>query len=112
MIQMPLPIMILLSQTRGRLERMIASGTTTFEVKSGYALTISGEIRLLDLLQKLRSEGKFDITSTLLSAHAIPQEYSGKSAVFVQEVVVPSINVCAEQNSRNFLRCFSGGRRI
>jgi imidazolonepropionase len=96
----------LLSQTRRRLERMVASGTTTFEVKSGYALTISGEIRLLDLLQKLRSEGKFDITSTLLAAHALPLEYTGKSAAFVQDVVVPSINVCAERNLATFCDVF------
>ena len=85
---------------------MVASGTTTFEVKSGYALNVSGEIRLLEMLRRLRSEGKFDITSTLLSAHAIPSEYSGRAEAFVQDVVIPSINVCAERGLVTFCDVF------
>ena len=80
----------LISQTRKRLERMLSFGTTTAEVKTGYSLTVSGEIRMLELLEKLRIDSGYDIESTLLSAHAIPPEYSGKKESYLSEVVVPS----------------------
>ena len=96
----------ILSQTRARLNRMIALGTTTFEIKSGYALTVSGEIRLLELLQKLRSEERYDITSTLLSAHALPPEYATRPSAYLQEVVIPSINLCAERSLASFCDVF------
>ena len=96
----------LFAQTEKRLDRMLSSGTTTVEVKSGYALTVSGEIRLLELLQKLRSMKKFDIVSTLLSAHAVPPEYAGKPEAYVLEVVLPSINICGERGLATFCDVF------
>ncbi|MDA4112083.1 MAG: imidazolonepropionase [Thaumarchaeota archaeon] len=96
----------LLLQTKNRLDRMISFGTTTFEIKSGYSLTVSGEIRLLELLGRLRSESGYDIASTLLSAHAIPQEYSGRQGAYLHEVVIPSINVCAERGLADFCDVF------
>jgi len=94
----------LVSQTKGRLQRMTSFGTTTFEIKSGYALTVSGEIRLLELLEKLRAD--YDIVPTLLSAHAIPEEYSGKIEVYVSEVVIPSVNIAAERKLARFCDVF------
>jgi len=97
---------VLVSQTKKRLERMIAMGTTTAEVKTGYSLSISGEIRLLELLEKLRIDFGFDIVSTLLSAHAIPEEYSGKKESYLSEVVIPSINVASERRLAKFCDVF------
>jgi len=97
---------VLVSQTKKRLERMIAMGTTTAEVKTGYSLSISGEIRLLELLEKLRIDFGFDIVSTLLSAHAIPEEYSGKKESYLSEVVIPSINVASERRLVKFCDVF------
>ncbi len=96
----------LLFQTKGRLKRMTGNGTTTVEVKSGYALSVSGEIRLLEVLAKLRAEYGYDIVPTILSAHAIPQEYIGKAVAYVSEVVIPSINVAAERKLAKFCDVF------
>ncbi len=96
----------LLSQTIKRLERMESFGTTTFEIKSGYALTVSGEIRLLELLEKLRNNQGYDIISTLLSAHAIPEEYTGKAEAYISEVVTPSVNIAVERKLAKFCDVF------
>ncbi len=96
----------LVSQTRKRLERMASFGTTTTEVKSGYALTVSGEVRLLEILAQLGRESEYDIVPTILSAHAIPKEYEGKNSVYVSEVVIPSINVAAERKLAKFCDVF------
>lgn len=65
----------LLSGGRRRLAQMLANGTTTVEAKSGYALDVAGELRLLELLDRLGREGPVQIVPTFLGAHAVPPEY-------------------------------------
>lgn len=96
----------LVSQTARRLKRMNSYGTTTIEIKSGYALNVSGEIRLLELLSVLKDDHHYDIEPTLLAAHAVPQEYSGKTESYISEVVTPSINVVAEKKLAKFCDVF------
>ncbi|MBO9369076.1 MAG: imidazolonepropionase [Chloroflexi bacterium] len=65
----------LINQTRPRLMRMFAHGTTTAEAKTGYGLQLSTELRLLQALLKLDAEGPLELAFTFLAAHAIPPEY-------------------------------------
>jgi imidazolonepropionase len=65
----------LIAQTRTRLLRMFAHGTTTAEVKTGYALQTASELRLLQTLLALDGEGPLDIAPTFLGAHAIAPEF-------------------------------------
>lgn len=55
---------------------MLERGTTTFEMKSGYGLSIAAEIRQLQLARTLASRVKQTTTTTCLAAHAIPKEKS------------------------------------
>jgi imidazolonepropionase len=65
----------LMSQTRKRLLRMFATGTTTAEAKTGYGLQTATELRLLKALLALDDEGPIDLAITFLGAHAIAAEY-------------------------------------
>ncbi len=65
----------LIAQTRPRLFRMFAHGTTTVEAKTGYGLHIATELRLLKVLLALADESRMDLAITFLGAHAIPPEY-------------------------------------
>jgi imidazolonepropionase len=65
----------LLAQTRPRLLRMCAHGTTTVEAKTGYGLQTATELRLLKALLSLSDESRLDLAITFLGAHAIPPEY-------------------------------------
>ncbi|MBI5297982.1 MAG: imidazolonepropionase [Chloroflexi bacterium] len=65
----------LISQTRPRLLRMFAHGTTTAEAKSGYGLQTATELRLLKALLALDDEGPLDLAITFLGAHAIAPEF-------------------------------------
>jgi imidazolonepropionase len=66
----------LLAQTRPRLLRMFAHGTTTVEAKTGYGLQTATELRLLKALLSLSDESRLDLAITFLGAHAIPPEYN------------------------------------
>jgi imidazolonepropionase len=65
----------LIAQTRPRLLRMFAHGTTTAEAKTGYGLQTATELRLLKALLALDHEGPLDLAITFLGAHAIPAEF-------------------------------------
>src|SRR5512145_752949 len=65
----------LISQTRPRLLRMFAHGTTTVEAKTGYGLQTATELRLLKALLTLDDETPIDLSFTFLGAHAIAPEY-------------------------------------
>lgn len=59
-----------------RLRRMIALGSTTVEVKSGYGLTLADEAKTLRVARRLDGIGPWELVPTLLGAHALPPEYA------------------------------------
>src|SRR5215207_7472183 len=65
----------LIAQTRPRLLRMFAHGTTTVEAKTGYGLQTATELRLLNALIALDDETPLDLAITFLGAHAIAPEF-------------------------------------
>jgi imidazolonepropionase len=67
----------LIAQTRPRLLRMFAHGTTTAEAKTGYGLQTATELRLLKALLALDDESPLDLAITFLGAHAIAPEFKG-----------------------------------
>jgi imidazolonepropionase len=77
----------LIAQTRPRLLRMFAHGTTTAEAKTGYGLQTSTELRLLKALIALDDESPLDLAITFLGAHAIAPEYKGNPQGYTDEVV-------------------------
>jgi imidazolonepropionase len=65
----------LIAQTRPRLLRMFAHGSTTVEAKTGYGLQTATELRLLKALLALDDETPLDLAITFLGAHAVAPEY-------------------------------------
>jgi imidazolonepropionase len=58
-----------------RLEEVRAMGTGAIEIKSGYGLTVEGELKMLRVIRKLKEKSGMIIRSTFLGAHAFPAEY-------------------------------------
>jgi imidazolonepropionase len=61
-----------------RLRAMIASGTTTVEIKSGYGLDVETELRMLRVARRLGRELGITVRTTYLGAHVVPPEYAGR----------------------------------
>jgi imidazolonepropionase len=68
-----------------RLERWRANGCTTVEVKSGYGLTPSGEIRLLELMRGAAMRVPARLHRTALLLHALPEEWRERREPYVEE---------------------------
>lgn len=71
----------LISLGEKRLGRMLASGTTTCEVKTGYGLDLESELRMLSAILKLQQSAVQDLIPTFMPAHAVPTGVDKESYV-------------------------------
>lgn len=69
------------------MDRMISMGVTTVEVKSGYGLDYSNEAKMLAAIGRLASKKKLEIVPTFLGAHAVPEEYKGRTSEYVDMII-------------------------
>jgi imidazolonepropionase len=77
----------LAAATRGRLDEMLASGTTTAEAKSGYGLTLDAELKLLRVIRDLDRSHPIDLCPTFMGAHEVPLEYRGQRAAYIDLLI-------------------------
>lgn len=68
----------LVATARSRLDRLIAEGVTSVEIKSGYGLNDDTEARMLRAARRLTKERSIDVSTSFLGAHALPSEFSDK----------------------------------
>lgn len=96
---------------RPRLARMLAHGTTTVEVKSGYGLSVEDEvkglraIRALDLELDRPGQGP-RLASTFLGAHAIPDEYTDDPDGYVDLIVTEMLPAVAREGLAEWCDAF------
>lgn len=77
----------LLALCRERLDRMLLSGTTTVEAKSGYGLNLEDEIKQLEVLRELDRTHPADIVPTFMGAHDIPAEYKDRRGEYIDFLI-------------------------
>ncbi len=82
----------LVAEALPRLDTLLGEGVGTIEVKSGYGLSIAAEIAMLRAARRLERERPVRIVTSYLGAHAVPEEYRGRKAEFLHEVVLPGLD--------------------
>jgi imidazolonepropionase len=88
--------------TKRRLHELRAGGATTVEIKSGYALDVDGESRLIDIA------GEFSEEVTFLGAHTVPEEYARDRDGYVALVNGPMLEACAPKSKWADVFCDHG----
>jgi imidazolonepropionase len=89
----------LVAATRPRLDEMLACGTTTAEVKSGYGLDVASEIKMLRAIRRLGREQPMDLVPTFMGAHEIPIDYRSRRDDYIRLVIdemIPAADGLAE----------------
>ncbi len=92
----------LLAHGRLWLERMLALGTTTVEIKSGYGLDRETELRLLRIARQLGAEAPQTIATTYLGGHIVPPEFADDRQGYLELVM----EVAAEVRHANLADYF------
>lgn len=70
-----------------RLESMLARGTTTVEIKSGYGLDTENEIKQLEAIRRIAGETPLDVVPTFLGAHEFPPEFRENRRGYIDLVI-------------------------
>ena len=78
-------------------DAMIAEGVTTIEVKSGYGLDIETELRMLRAARAIEAARPLRVKTSFLGAHAVPAEYAGRNAKYIEEVCLPALRQAAAE---------------
>jgi imidazolonepropionase len=99
----------LLDQSRRRLHALMSGGCTTVEVKSGYGLDATSELRLLKIISELGNDEAVRIVPTLLALHALPADQRDRRAHYVSEIVDKLIPAAAEQGVATSVDAFCEG---
>lgn len=96
----------LYKQSYNRLQEVIALGTGAIEIKSGYGLSIDGEIKMLRVIQKLKRNSKIPIKATFLGAHAIPTEYKNNRQGYIDLIINEMLPVIAKEHLADYIDVF------
>jgi imidazolonepropionase len=88
----------------GHLDVMLAHGTTTVEVKSGYGLDTETELKMLRAIDAADERHPVDVVPTFMGAHAVPQDQDAED--YVDEVVDDQLPAVADQGVAEFCDVF------
>ena len=89
-----------------RLDRMLLTGTTTVEAKSGYGLNLEDEIKQLEVLRDLAALHPVDIVPTFMGAHDVPPEYRDRREEYVRLLVDALIPEVSKRGLAEFFDIF------
>jgi imidazolonepropionase len=92
-----------------RVDRLIAEGVTTIEIKSGYGLTLDTELRMLRAARRIANARAISVRTTLLGAHALPPEYRDDPDGYVDLVCTQMIPAAAEAGLADTVDAFCEG---
>ncbi len=96
----------LAAQVLSAFDAMLEQGTTTVEAKSGYGLTAQDEIKSLQAIGDAAAQWPGTVEPTLLAAHVVPPEFSGKDDEYVAEVCGKMIPRAARAGLAHFVDVF------
>ncbi len=98
----------LFEKSRAFLDEMLAQGVTTAELKSGYGLDKETELLQLKVMRSLNNDEhkRVDIVSTFLGAHAVPEEYKGRTDEYLDFIIGDVLPCVAKDELAEFCDVF------
>lgn len=87
--------------TLWRLDRQLGNGVTTCEVKSGYGLSVSEELKMLRAIQAAGEEHPVSVVPTCLAAHIKPKDFDGDETAYLNEMLAQLLPVVQAEKLTN-----------
>ena len=81
-----------------RVERHLAEGVTTIEIKSGYGLSVEQELKQLSAIKAAASKTKANLVSTCLAAHMVPRDFDGDQMAYLDHILNELLPVVKKEN--------------
>ncbi|HEV8080445.1 MAG TPA: amidohydrolase family protein, partial [Chitinophagaceae bacterium] len=96
----------LFNQAWKRLEEISKLGTGAIEIKSGYGLSVEGELKMLRVIKKLKEKSTLSIKSTFLGAHTYPVEFKENHEGYIDLIVNKMLPVIAKEKLADYIDVF------
>ena len=94
------------NQSKVRLEEIMHLGTGAVEIKSGYGLTVDGELKMLRVINRLSQNYPITIKATFLGAHAFPLEYKENRKGYIDLIINEMLPEIAKNKLADFIDVF------
>lgn len=96
----------LFEQAWSRIEAVKKLGTGAIEIKSGYGLTVEGEIRMLRVVKRLKAVSNLCIKASFLAAHAYPTAFKDNHQGYIRQIIDEMLPIVAEENLADYIDVF------
>ena len=89
-----------------RLNEVIKLGTGAIEIKSGYGLSVEGELKMLRVIKRLKEVSPIPIKATFLGAHTYPVEYRENHKGYIDLIINEMLPVIAKEKLADYIDVF------
>ncbi|WP_405247449.1 imidazolonepropionase [Cellulophaga sp. Asnod2-G02] len=96
----------LIKKTIKRTKQHLKNGVTTLEVKSGYGLSVSEELKMLRAIKYTNAQTPLDLIPTCLAAHMKPKDFLGTNTAYLEEISSALFPILKEENLSNRIDAF------
>lgn len=94
------------AESAARLEELMRLGTGAIEIKSGYGLTIEGELKMLRVAKQLGANYPVAVRTTFLGAHAFPAAYKDDHEGYIRLVIDEMLPKIAAEGLADYIDAF------
>ncbi|HLU87601.1 MAG TPA: imidazolonepropionase [Taishania sp.] len=96
----------LFESAKKRVELLMSYGTGALEIKSGYGLTVEGELKMLRVIKRLKEHFRIAIKATFLGAHAFPKEYKENQQAYIDQIINEMLPAIAKDHLADYIDVF------
>ena len=96
----------LFESAKERIEELMNLGTVAIEIKSGYGLSVDGELKMLRVIRRLKEALPLDIKATFLGAHAFPIEYKENQDAYIDLIIDEMLPLISNDNLADYVDAF------
>ena len=89
-----------------RLQELMRLGTGAIEIKSGYGLTVEGELKMLRVIKRLKERAPAAVRATFLGAHSYPPEFREDHDGYIRLIIEEMLPVIAREGLADFIDVF------
>ncbi|MER3471230.1 MAG: imidazolonepropionase [Chitinophagaceae bacterium] len=96
----------LFRQSYQRLHDVMKLGTGAIEIKSGYGLSVEGELKMLRVIKRLKESSNVNIKATFLGAHTYPQQFKQDHEGYINQIINEMLPVIAVECLADYIDVF------
>src|SRR6201996_1197823 len=97
---------VLFTEAWQRLQELARLGTGAIEIKSGYGLTVEGELKMLRVIRKLKERSRIPVKASFLGAHTYPAAYRENHQGYIDMIIREMLPAIAAEGLADYIDVF------